>query len=43
MNYEKRENRCKSDKSMTDKRKLLKINFVKLHCHFVKFFAIEST
>ena len=43
MNYKKPEKRLKSDKNMTDKSNSLKISFVKLHCHFVKFFAIEST
>lgn len=42
MNYEKRKNRCKSDKSMTDKRNLLKISFVKSHCLFVKLMHIEN-
>jgi len=41
MNYEKSKIGRKSDKSMTDKRKTLKISFVKSSCLFVKLMTIE--
>lgn len=43
MIYKKHKIERKSDKNMTDKYNLLKISFVKLYCHIVKFLLIEST